>query len=56
MIHFAYLFAFAFFVAVAFAILSSGTTKERVIYGLKIFGQFVIISLALAWLFYFIPW
>lgn len=55
MIHFAYLFAFAFFVAAAFAALSAGTAKERFVYGLKVFAQFVIISLALAWLFYFIP-
>jgi hypothetical protein len=56
MIHFAYLFAFAFLVAVAFGAISSGSQKERFIYGLKTFGQFVIISLALAWLFYFLPW
>jgi TRAP-type mannitol/chloroaromatic compound transport system permease small subunit len=55
MIHFVYLFAFAIFVAVAFSIFANGTTKERIIYGLKIFAQFVVISLVLAWIFYFIP-
>jgi len=56
MIHFAYLFAFAFFVAVAFSIFANGTPRERILYGVKIFAQFVIISLVLAWIFYFIPW
>jgi len=53
--HFIYLFAFAFFVAVAFGVFNNGTTKDRIIYGVKIFAQFVIISLVLAWVFYFIP-
>lgn len=56
MIHFAYLFAFAILVSAAFGIFANGTPKERIIYGLKIFAQFVVISLVLAWIFYFIPW
>lgn len=56
MIHFTYLIIFAFFVSVAFAIFSSGNQKEKLVYGLKVFGQFVGISLILAWIFYFIPW
>ena len=56
MIHFLYLLGFGLLVAVAFAVFSAGETKERVFYGLKIFGQFVGISLLLAWIFYFIPW
>ena len=56
MIHFLYLIGFAFFVAVAFGAFVSGTSKEKVIYGCKIFAQFVIISLVLAWVFYFLPW
>jgi hypothetical protein len=56
MIHFVYLFAFAILVSIAFSIFVNGTTKERIIYGLKIFAQFVVISLVLAWIFYFIPW
>lgn len=55
MIHFLYLFGFSVFVAIAFAAFSVGELKERVIYGLKIFAQFLLISLALAWVLYFIP-
>ncbi len=56
MIHFLYLVGFALFVSIAFAVFSSGTTKERVMYGVKSFAQFVIVSLVLAWVLYFIPW
>lgn len=56
MIHFLYLIGFGFFVSVAFAAFASGTTRERVIYGAKTFAQFVVVSLVLAWLLYFIPW
>ena len=55
MIHFLYLLGFSIFVAVAFAVFSSGDLKERVFYGLKVFAQFLFISLALAWVLYFIP-
>jgi hypothetical protein len=56
MIHFIYLVGFGFFVSIAFAAFSNGTTKERVIYGVKTFLQFIVVSLVLAWLLYFIPW
>lgn len=55
MIHFLYLIAFAAFVAVCFAVYSSGTTTERVWTGAKTFLQFVGISLVIAWILYFIP-
>ena len=56
MIHFLYLFGFALFTAVAFGVFSSGDVRTRVLYGAKIFAQFIVISLVLAWVFYFIPW
>ncbi len=55
MIHFLYLIGFAFFVAVCFGVFSSGTARERLLYGLKTFLQFVGISLFIAWVLYFIP-
>jgi hypothetical protein len=55
MIHFLYLVGFALFVAVIFAAIADGTSRDRIIYGLKTFFQFVIISLVLAWILYFIP-
>lgn len=55
MIHFLYLIGFAFFVAVAFGVFATGSNREKAVYGLKIFGQFLIVSLVLAWVFYFLP-
>ncbi len=55
MIHFLYLVGFALFVAIAFAVFASNNRKENLFYGLKIFAQFIVISLVLAWIFYFIP-
>ena len=56
MIHFLYLIGFALFVSVAFGAFADGTSKERIIYGLKIFGQFLVVSLVIGWILYFIPW
>ena len=56
MIHFLFLIGFAFFVSIAFGVFSSGTNRERVIYGAKTFAQFVVVSLVLAWILYFVPW
>lgn len=56
MIHFLYLIGFALFAAVVMGAISTGDTRSKVLYGLKIFAQFTLISLALAWIFYFIPW
>ncbi len=56
MIHFLYLVAFGILVAIAFAAFATGSSKERMLYGLKVFAQFIGISLAMAWLFYFLPW
>jgi len=55
MIHFLYLVGFALFVAVVFAAVTDGTAKERTVYGIKTFLQFVAVSLILAWILYFIP-
>ena len=55
MIHFLYLVGFAFFVAVAFGVFTEGDNSAKIRYGLKIFAEFIIVSLVLAWIFYFIP-
>lgn len=56
MIHFLYLVGFVLFISIAFGALANGTTKERFLYGLKTFAQFLVISLVLAWILYFLPW
>jgi hypothetical protein len=52
MIHFLYLVGFALFVSIAFAVFVNGTSRQRIIYGVKIFAQFLIISLVIGWIFY----
>jgi hypothetical protein len=56
MIHFLYLIGFAIFAGIVMGAISEGNTKGKFIAGLKIFAQFTLISLAMAWVFYFIPW
>lgn len=55
MIHFLYLVGFSLFVSVIFGAIHTGSPKERIWYGTKTFLQFVGISLAIAWVLYFIP-
>jgi hypothetical protein len=56
MIHFSYLVGFGVLVSIAFAVFADGSARDRVLYGLKTFSQFFLISLAMAWAFYFLPW
>lgn len=56
MIHFAYLIGFAILAGVVVGAISTGDTKAKVKAGLKIFAQFTLISIGLAWIFFFIPW
>ena len=55
MISFLYLIGFAAFVAVIFGAIHNGELKEKSLYGGKIFLQFVLISIVLAWILYFLP-
>ena len=56
MIHFIFLIIFAFFVSIAFGAFANGSARDRIVYGLKTFLQFIVISIVLAWALYFIPW
>jgi len=56
MIHFLYLVAFGLIIAVAFGVFTAGSPRDKAISGLKVFAQFIGISLVMAWVFYFIPW
>jgi len=46
---------FAALGAVVFGAMAKDTTQERLLYGLKVFGEFMVIGLVLAWILYFIP-
>ena len=53
--HFLVLTAFAALAAVVFGTVAKDSKSERLSYGLKVFLEFLIIGLALAWVLYFIP-
>ena len=50
--HFPAMAIFSFLVSVVFGVLSKDEPRERFVYGAKVFGAFVGIALALAWLMY----
>lgn len=55
MIHFLVMMLFALIVALVFGVVARETLRERLLYGLKVFAEFMGIGLALAWLLYFLP-
>jgi hypothetical protein len=46
---------FAALASVVFGAMSKDTTRDRLIYGLKVFAEFMVIGLILGWILYFIP-
>ena len=54
--HFLVMMLFAALAAIVFGAISKDTNRERAIYGVKVFAEFVVIGLALGWVLYFIPW
>jgi hypothetical protein len=46
---------FAAITAVVFGTVSKDSSQERLIYGIKVFAEFMIIGLALSWALYFLP-
>ncbi len=54
--HFLVMCLFAAMASVVFGAMAKDNTRDRWLYGLKVFAEFIVIGLALAWLLYFIPW
>jgi hypothetical protein len=46
---------FAVLASVVFGSVAKDTNRERLLYGLKVFGEFMLIGLVLGWILYFIP-
>jgi undecaprenyl pyrophosphate phosphatase UppP len=53
--HFLVMIAFAALAAVVFGTVAKDSNSERFIYGLKVFAEFILIGLVLAWVLYFLP-
>jgi len=46
---------FAALASIVFGAMGKDTTRERCVYGVKVFAEFMIIGLVLSWVLYFIP-
>ena len=46
---------FAALASIIFGAMAKDTVRERWIYGLKVFAEFMVIGLVLSWVLYFIP-
>lgn len=42
-------------IAVVFGAIAREDPKQSLLYGLKVFAEFMVIGIALAWLLYFLP-
>lgn len=54
--HVLWMVLFAGLTAVVFGAVAKGTERQRLLYGLKVFGEFVFIAFALGWILYFLPY
>ena len=46
---------FAALASIVFGAMGKDTTQERLLYGAKVFAEFMVIGLVLSWILYFIP-
>jgi hypothetical protein len=46
---------FAGLTAIVFGVAAKGNDRQRLVYGLKVFGEFLFIAFALGWILYFLP-
>jgi len=53
--HFLVMTLFAVLASIVFGGVAKDTTRERWLYGLKVFSEFMVIGLILSWILYFIP-
>jgi len=54
--HLLWMAVFAGLTGVVFGAVAKGTNRDRLVYGLKVCGEFMFIGLALGWILYFLPW
>jgi len=54
--HVLWMAVFAGLTGVVFGVVAKGTDRQRLVYGLKVFGEFMFIALALGWVLYFLPY
>lgn len=55
MTHVFWMAFFASLTAVVFGVVAKGTERQRVVYGLKVFAEFMVIAFVLGWILFFLP-
>ena len=53
--HVLWMVIFAGLTAVVFGAVMKGTDRQRFVYGLKVFGEFLVVAFILGWILYFLP-
>lgn len=53
--HVLWMAVFAALTAVVFGIAAKGDDRQKLMYGLKVFAEFIVIAFLLGWILYFIP-
>jgi len=53
--HLLWMAVFAALTAVVFGIAAKGNDRQKLIYGLKVFAEFIAVAFLLGWILYFIP-
>ena len=53
--HLIWMAVFAGLTAVVFGVVAKGSDRQRLLYGLKVFAEFIFIALILGWILYFLP-
>jgi len=53
--HVLWMTLFASLTAVVFGVVAKGSDRQRFIYGLKVFAEFLVIAFILGWILYFLP-
>jgi hypothetical protein len=55
MTHVLWMVVFAALTGIVFGVVAKGTERQRLFYGLKVFGEFIAIAFVLGWILYFLP-
>lgn len=53
--HVLWMACFAALTGVVFGTVAKGTERQKFVYGLKVFGEFLVIAFVLGWVLYFLP-
>jgi hypothetical protein len=53
--HLLWMAVFAALTAIVFGVATKGGDRQRLMYGLKVFAEFLAIAFLLGWILYFVP-